>query len=111
MNDYKELQKIYEGYKYTAQEAPPGYTLYRAGQLPAGGRGVYNAYELGQSGQYTVPTAVVVAGDEEIEAAEIINLDVLKKLEELQKVADGDGMNYAIDLLAKLKNHIISLSQ
>tara|TARA_R100001015_G_C4603882_1_gene158859 strand:- start:82 stop:453 length:372 start_codon:yes stop_codon:yes gene_type:complete len=123
VNDYKELQKIYEGYpapnnigpnaKYAPGEAPPGYTLYRAGQLPAGGRGVYNAYELGQSGQYAVPTAVVVAGDEEkpIPPAEIINLDVLEKLEELQKEADEDGMNYALEQLSRLKEHIISLSQ
>lgn len=121
MNDYKELQKIYEGYpapnnvgpnaKYAPGEAPPGYTLYRAGQLPAGGRGVYNAYELGQSGQYTVPTAVVVAGDEEIEAVKILNKDVLKKIEELQEEANEDGMNYALEQLSRLKEHIISLSQ
>ena len=121
MNDYKELQKIYEGYpapnnigpnaKYAPGEAPPGYTLYRAGQLPTGGRGVYNAYELGQSGQYTVPTAVVVAGDEEIEAAEIINLDVIDKVEQLMEEAEEDGMEYAVLQLSRLKEHIISLSQ
>ena len=123
MNDYKELQKIYEGYpapnnigpnaKYAPGEAPPGYTLYRAGQLPAGGRGVYNAYELGQSGQYTVPTAVVVAGDEEkpIKAALIKNEDVLKKIAELQEEANDDGMHYALEQLSRLKEHIISLSQ
>jgi hypothetical protein len=122
VNDYKELQKIYEGYpapnnigpnaKYAPGEtAPPGYTLYRRGQLPFGGTGKADAYELGQSGQYTVPTAVVVAGDEEIEAAKILNKDVLKKIEELQKEADEDGMNYALEQLSRLKEHIISLSQ
>jgi len=122
VNDYKELQKIYEGYpapnnigpnaKYAPGEtAPPGYTLYRRGQLPFGGTGKADAYELGQSGQYTVPTAVVVAGDEEIEAAEIINIDVIEKVDQLMEEAEEDGMEYAVLQLSRLKEHIISLSQ
>lgn len=121
-NDYENIQRIYEeGYrglsmqplvnpKYQSIHAAPGYSI-RRGTLPYPGK--EDAYELGVAGNYQVGTAVAV--DEEkptdVEKAEIINLDVLKKLEELQKVADEDGMNYAIDLLAKLKNHIISLSQ
>ena len=36
---------------------------------------------------------------------------IINKIEELQKQADEDGMNYALEQLARLKEHIISLSQ
>ena len=122
-NDYENIQKLYEeGYrgldynpgpnaKYTANMSPNGYS-YRKGQLPTGypGAGGYSQYNYAQAGGYQVPTVTVIA-DEEIEAAEIINLDVIKKIEELQKQADEDGMNYALEQLARLKEHIISLSQ
>ena len=132
MNDFEKIQKIYEeGYrgldynpgpnaKYTANMSSPGYS-YRKGQLPTAypGAGGYSPYEAGQpgdspsgtasSGYYLVPTALVV--DEEIKEVKILNKDVLKKLEELQKEADEDGMNYALEQLSRLKEHIISLSQ
>ena len=122
MNDFEKIQKIYEeGYrgldynpgpnaKYTANMSPNGYS-YRKGQLPTGypGAGGYSQYNYGQAGGYQVSTVLVV--DEEIKEAEILNKDVLKKLEELQKEADEDGMNYALEQLSRLKEHIISLSQ
>ena len=116
MNDFHELQKIYEGYpayndigpnaKYEPGESPPKQSFYRKGQLPVGypGGSGYSAYNYNQT-----KSGYIV--DEEIEAAEIINLDVIKKIEELQKKADEDGMNYALEQLARLKEHIISLSQ
>ena len=90
--------------------SPNGYS-YRKGQLPTGypGAGGYSQYNYGQAGGYQVSTVLVV--DEEIKEAEILNKDVLKKLEELQKEADEDGMNYALEQLSRLKEHIISLSQ
>ena len=98
MNDFEELQKIYEGYpayndvgpnaKYEPGEAPPKQSFYRKGQLPVGYPG---------SG-YIV--------DEEIKAAQILNLDVIKKIDELQEEADEDGMSYANMLLGKLKEYI-----
>ena len=114
MNDFHELQKIYEGYpayndigpnaKYEPGESPPKQSFYRKGQLPVGypGGSGYSAYNYNQT-----KSGYIV--DEEIEAAEIINLDVI--VEELQKQADEDGMNYALEQLARLKEHIISLSQ
>jgi len=119
-NDFENLQKIYEegyrGYsmqppanpKYRAAHAPAGYS-YRKGALP-GYPGKVDQFQLGSVGDYQVPTVAIIA-DEEVEAAEIINLDVLKKLDELVDEAENDGMDYAILQLAELKRHIISLSE
>ncbi len=122
MNDYQKLQEIYEeGYRgldynpgpnaeYTANMSPNGYS-YRKGQLPTGypGAGGYSQYNYAQAGGYQVGTVLVV--DEEIEAAEIINLDVLEKVDQLMEEAEEDGMEYAVLQLSRLKEHIISLSQ
>ena len=122
-NDYENIQKLYEeGYrgldynpgpnaKYTANMAPNGYS-YRKGQLPTGypGAGGYSQYNYTQAGGYQVPTVAVIA-DEEIEAAEIINLDVIEKVDQLMEEAEEDGMEYAVLQLSRLKEHIISLSQ
>ena len=122
MNDYQKLQEIYEeGYRgldynpgpnaeYTANMSPNGYS-YRKGQLPTGypGAGGYSQYNYGQAGGYQVGTVLVV--DEEIEAAEIINLDVIDKVDQLMEEAEEDGMEYAVLQLSRLKEHIISLSQ
>lgn len=122
-NDYENIQKLYEeGYrgldynpgpnaKYTANMSPNGYS-YRKGQLPTGypGAGGYSQYNYAQAGGYQVPTVAVIA-DEEIEAAEIINLDVIEKVDQLMEEAEEDGMEYAVLQLSRLKEHIISLSQ
>ena len=116
MNDFQELQKIYEGYpaydnigpnaKYKPGEAPPKQSFYRKGQLPVGypGGSGYSAYDYNQT-----KSGYIV--DEEIEAAEIINLDVIEKVDQLIEEAEGDGMEYAVLQLSRLKEHIISLSQ
>lgn len=122
MNDFEQLQKIYEGYrgldynpgpnaKYTANMSPNGYS-YRKGQLPTAypGAGEYSQYNAGQAGYYQTPTVAIIA-DEEVEAAEIINLDVLEKVDELIEEAEQDEMTYAVLQLSRLKEHIISLSQ
>ena len=122
MNDYQKLQEIYEeGYRgldynpgpnaeYTANMSPNGYS-YRKGQLPTGypGAGGYSQYNYAQAGGYQVPTVLVV--DEEVEAAEIINIDVIEKVDQLMEEAEEDGKPYTVIQLAKLKEHIISLSQ
>jgi|TARA_R110002033_G_scaffold163400_1_gene200594 hypothetical protein len=122
VNDYTEIQKLYEeGYrglsydqgpnaKYDTSEAPHGYS-YRKGGLPTGypGAGGWNAYNAGQAGSYGVGTASIV--DEEIQAVEIINLDVLDKLDELLEDADAHGHGTTIYALGELKDHIINLSQ
>ncbi len=116
MNDFQELQKIYEGYpayndigpnaKYEPGESPPKQSFYRKGQLPVGypGGSGYSAYNYNQT-----KSGYIV--DEEIEAAEIINLDVIDKVEQLMEEAEEDGMEYAVLQLSRLKEHIISLSQ
>jgi hypothetical protein len=122
VNDFEEIQKIYEeGYrgldydqgpnaKYDAAAAPYGYS-YRKGGLPTGypGAGGWSAYNAGQAGSYGVGTAYIV--DEEIQAAEITNLDVLDKLNELLEDADAQGHSTTIYALGELKDHIINLSQ
>tara|TARA_R110002020_G_scaffold139713_3_gene310713 strand:- start:1539 stop:1889 length:351 start_codon:yes stop_codon:yes gene_type:complete len=116
VNDFEKIQKIYEGYpaynnvgpnaKYEPGEAPPSQSFYRKGQLPVGypGGSGYSAYNYNQA-----RSGYIV--DEEIKAVKILNKDVLKKIEELQEKADEDGMNYALEQLSRLKEHIISLSQ
>jgi len=111
VNDYQELQKIYEGYpayndvgpnaKYEPNEAPPRQSFYRRGQLPVGypGGSGYSAYNYNQA-----RSGYIV--DEEIKAVQILNKDVLKKIEELQKEADEDGMMYALEQLSRLKEYI-----
>ena len=125
MNDYQKLQEIYEeGYRgldynpgpnaeYTANMSPNGYS-YRKGQLPTGypGAGGYSQYNYAQAGGYQVPTVAIIADEEKpIPQAEIINLDVLKKLDELLEDAETHDMAYAIHSLGNLRDHIISLSQ
>ena len=111
MNDFEKIQKIYEGYpaynnvgpnaKYEPGEAPPSQSFYRKGQLPVGypGGSGYSAYNYNQT-----RSGYIV--DEEIKAAQILNLDVIKKIEELQKEANEDGMSYALSVLGKLKEFI-----
>jgi|TARA_R110001583_G_scaffold54894_6_gene167624 hypothetical protein len=123
-NDFENIQKLYEeGYrglsydqgpnaKYDTAAAPRGYS-YRKGGMPTGypGAGGYSAYNAGQAGSYGVGTAAIISGDEEVEAAEIINLDVLDKLNELIDESNEAEMDYAVLQLSKLREHIISLSQ
>ena len=126
-NDFENIQKLYEeGYrglsynqgpnaKYDAAAAPYGYS-YRRGGLPTGypGAGGWSAYNAGLAGSYGIPTAVVVAGDEErgVDEAEIINLDVLDKLDELrdEAISERGEEDYSVLQLTRLREHIISLS-
>ena len=126
-NDFENIQKLYEeGYrglsynqgpnaKYDAAAAPYGYS-YRKGGLPTGypGAGGWSAYNAGLAGSYGIPTAVVVAGDEErgVDEAEIINLDVLDKLDELrdEAISERGEEDYSVLQLTRLREHIISLS-
>ena len=128
-NDFENIQKLYEeGYrglsynqgpnaKYDAAAAPYGYS-YRKGGLPTGypGAGGYSAYNAGQAGSYGVPTAFIPGSCEEVEdvePAEIINLDVLNKLDELRKeaISERGEEDYSVLQLSRLREQIISLSQ
>ena len=125
-NDYQNIQQIYEegfrgqhavlrsygpNMKYTPDEdiTPPGYTLsYEPGHLPLASPDTGKQRPVGGEGALQ---GITTAIDEEILAAEIINLDVLEKVDELLDEAEKDEMEYAILQLSKLKEHIISLSQ
>ena len=125
MNDYEKMQMIYEGFrgqhailrsygpnmKYTPDEGitPPGYTLSNTpGHLPLASPDTGKQRPVGGEGAMQGITAPI---DEEIVAAEIINLDVIEKVDQLMEEAEEDGMEYAVLQLSRLKEHIISLSR
>ena len=123
MKDFEEMQKIYEGFrgqhailrsfgpnmKYMPGEAPPGYTLANTpGHLPLASPDTGKQRPVGGEGAMQGLTVPI---DEELPAAEIINLDVLEKVNELIDEAEKDEMEYAILQLSRLREHIISLSQ
>jgi hypothetical protein len=123
VNDYEKIQMLYEGFrgqhavlrsygpnmKWTPGDAPPGYTLSNApGHLPLASPDSGKGRPAGGEGALQGITAPI---DEEILAAEIINLDVLEKLDELEQEASDEGMEYAVLQLSRLREHIISLSQ
>jgi len=136
VNDYEEIQKIYEesyvgqqvqqqnygpNLKWRPGEAKPGYTLSNGpGRLPLASPDSGKQRPADEApgspsagpkkGPGRVPMPVVV--DEEVEAAEIINLDVLEKLDELAKDLDPENHNdrAVMTALGKLREHIIFLS-
>ena len=123
-NDFEKIQKIYEegfrgqhailrsygpNMKYTPGKAPPGYTLANTpGHLPLASPDTGKQRPVGGEGAMQGLTVPI---DEELPAAEIINLDVLEKVNELIDEAEKDEMEYAILQLSRLREHIISLSQ
>ena len=111
MNDFVKLQQIYEGYPgpfdpikpsnyYPVRQGEPSYSFTPLG-IPGGAT---NRYAAGMA-------RGMKFGDEEVEAAEIINLDVLNKLDDLIDESNEAEMDYAVLQLSRLKEHIISLSQ
>ena len=125
-NDFEKIQQIYEegfrgqhailrsygpNMKYAPDEGrtPPGYTLsYIPGHLPLASPDTGKQRPVGGEGAMQGITAPI---DEEILAAEIINLDVLEKVDELLDEAEKDEMEYAVLQLSRLREHVISLSQ
>ena len=107
------MRELYEGYigipvdhgpnsKYVPAPAPPGYTLYRKGQLPTGNPGG-SSYEQG----LTQPDIAIVNADEEGQSiAKAITLD---KVDELMGQSIKDGMDYATFQLVELKKFIAGL--
>ncbi len=126
-NDFEKMQMIYEGFrgqhailksygpnmKYTPDEGrtPPNYTLsYEPGHLPLASPDTGKQRPVsGEGALQGITTAI----DEEILAAEIINLDVLDKLDELRKeaISERGEEDYSVLQLSRLREHIISLSQ
>ena len=97
---FNELGLIYEAY-YTAQKAGgqkdsvEGNHSYRKGTFSTP-QGSVNQYQANSISNTTAPVS-----DEEKEVDPII-----VKLEELQKEAEADGMDYAVLQLATLKKFI-----
>ena len=100
-NDFEKIQQIYEegfrgqhailrsygpNMKYTPGKAPPGYTLSNTpGHLPLASPDTGKQRPVGGEGAMQGLTVPI---DEEILAAEIINLDVLEKVDELLDEAE-----------------------
>jgi hypothetical protein len=116
VNDFEELQRIYEeGYRgqsfdpikppnaYPARQDWGPYSRPIPGSPESSG---YSAFR-----QNMVGNGIAHIIDEELPEKEISNSEVLKKLEELQAEAEEDGMDYAVIQFSRLKEHIISLSQ
>ena len=117
-DDYKELQKIYEGYggQFTDTmvagqlAAKQDNRSYGKGGLPlAYPGGGSNPYARGVAGAYQVPTAVVLSGDEEVSVKDIENQLVLDKIDEHIERALEDEMMYAVHSLGQLKEYVKSL--
>ena len=118
MNDYTEIQKLYEeGYRGQSFDPiqPPNY--YPAKQdwgpysRPIPGSPEASGYSQFRKNQ--VGNKITRVIDEEIPEKEISNIDVLKKLDELVeecKQQKGET-DYSVLQLLNLKDHIISLSR
>ena len=118
MNDFEEIQKIYEeGYRgqsfdpikppnaYPARQDWGPYSRPIPGSPESSG---YSAYRQNMVGS---GIAHIIDEEKPIEAAEIINTDVLEKIDKLIDEAENHDMTYAIHALGELRDHIISLSQ
>jgi hypothetical protein len=116
-DDYKELQKIYEGYggQFTDTmvagqlAAQQDNTSYGKGRLPlaypgSGG----NNYARGEAGAYQVPNVFVIS-DEEVQVKDIENQIVIDKIDEYMEQALEDEMMYAVHSLGQLKEYVKSL--
>ena len=116
-NDYENIQRLYEeGYRGQQFDPIKPPNAYPARQdwgpysRPIPGSPESSGYSAFQQNMVGNGIAHIIDEEKPIPLAKISNEDVLKKLEELQKEANEDGMNYALEQLSRLKDHIISLS-
>ena len=118
MNDFVELQKIYEGYPgpydpikpsnyYPATQDQGPYSRPIPGSPESSGYSPYRKNKVGNKITH------VIDEEKPIEPAEIINLDVLKQLDELRDecVEERGKEDYSVLQLSRLRDRIISLSQ
>lgn len=109
MNEYQQLQAIYEGWQGLSRDTAPNdrYTAassnhsYR-GALPFNAGGSTNEFD---SRANDSRTRVIAPGESEEERidGEISKLAIVKKIEELMKVALEDEMMYCVHTLGTLK--------
>lgn len=106
MNEYQQLQAIYEGWQGLSRDTAPNdrYTAapskhsYR-GTLPFSSGGSDNLYARMATNTGVTP----VESEEERIDGEISKLVIVKKIEELMKVALEDEMMYCVHTLGTLK--------
>lgn len=106
MSDYKQLQAIYEGWQGLSRDTAPNdrYTAtsskhsYR-GTLPFNSGGSDNEFASMANNTGVVP----VESEEEQIDGEISKLAIVRKIEELMKVALEDDMMYCVHTLGTLK--------
>ena len=109
MNEYQQLQAIYEGWQGLSRDTAPNdrYTAassnhsYR-GSLPFSSGGSDNLYARMATNTGVVP----VESEEEQIDGEISKLAIVKKIEELMKVALEDEMMYCVHTLGTLKEFV-----
>ncbi len=117
-NDYENIQRLYEeGYRGQQFDPIKPPNAYPARQdwgpysRPIPGSPESSGYSAFQQNMVGNGIAHIIDEEKPIEPAEIINLDVLDKLDQLIDDAETHDMAYAIHSLGELRDHIISLSQ
>lgn len=117
MSSYRDLQKIYEGAwtfgpnrgrVFTGNESE--ISLSRGpGQLPMQGPGgKVNAYNISQSSSSN-PIRFADDEESEVEEKQVSNRIILDKIDELKRMSDDEGMDYATMMLGKLGEFIKDL--
>ena len=123
MNDYKEMQRLYEGFlgqsaevvnygpniKYTPHNPHKNTLAREPGGLPfqaAGSRGT-RRYDAGLGGQ----NITRVVGDEEVKEKKISNTAVINKIEELITKAEEEDNPTCTYALAQLMKHVKELPE
>ena len=109
MSDYKQLQSIYEGWRGLSRDTAPNdrYTAnpsnhsYR-GTLPFNSGGSDNLFASMANNTGVVP----VESEEEQIGGMISKQAIVRKIEDLQNVAEEDGMTYCVHTLGTLKEFI-----
>lgn len=114
MNDYTEIQRIYEGYPGPHDPIKPG-NYYPAKQddgpysRPIPGSPESSGYSQFRKNQVSANTVQII--DEEIPEKKISNLDVIRKIDELIEESNDQGKEYTVLQLSILKQYISDLSQ
>ena len=106
MNEYQQLQAIYEGWQGLSRDTAPNdrYTAasskhsYR-GSLPFSSGGSDNLYARMATNTGVTP----VESEEEPIDGEISKQAIIKKIDELMKMAQEDDMMYCVHTLGTLK--------
>lgn len=117
MSSFRDLQNIYEGAWTFGPNQGRFFTGNQSqislsqtpGQLPGQGPGKFNQYDL-NAGSSSNPIRFGENEEgENIPAKQVLNIDILVKIDELKKESDDAGMDYATLMLSKLGEYIKNL--